>query len=70
MKWSTNPIKLQRAIKNLPNGTEEELLAEYRRIGGLVIESEVPGAVSEKKASSTKAKEVESVAPTSSIFKS
>lgn len=54
MKWAQNPAKLQRAIQKLPKDASElELLAEYRRIGGLVIESEVPN---EEENKPTKAK--------------
>ncbi len=73
MKWAQNPAKLQRAIQKLPkDATELDLLAEYRRIGGLVVESEVPNT-DEKKTVKAKAVDAAStpVSPiqhTTSVF--
>jgi len=42
MDWSTNPIKLRRAIDALPkDATEEQIKAEYVRIGGGLAHTEV-----------------------------
>jgi hypothetical protein len=48
--WSTNPIKLRRAIDGISKeATEAEIKAEYVRIGGLVRETEEPVVITEPK---------------------